>query len=110
MAPRFDVRLTGGAEQDLRAIHAYRLAHAGGESVDALLEEIAAKAGTLHHFPERGAIPRELQALGMTEYRQTLCGPYRLIYRVIGTTVYIVLIADGRRDMGALLERRLLIR
>lgn len=31
-----------------------------------------------------------------------------MIYRVIGRQVFIYLIADGRRDMQALLQRRLL--
>jgi toxin ParE1/3/4 len=42
------------------------------------------------------------------EYRQTFFKAYRLIYRVIGRRVYAYLIADGRRDMQALLEQRLL--
>jgi len=46
--------------------------------------------------------------LGIREYRQTIFKPYRMIYRIIGKTVYIYLIADGRRNMQALLERRLL--
>jgi toxin ParE1/3/4 len=34
--------------------------------------------------------------------------PYRIIYRVIENNVYVLLIADGRRDMQTLLQRRLL--
>ena len=36
--------------------------------------------------------------------------PYRIIYREIedDVYVYVLVIADGRRDMRALLERRLL--
>ena len=34
--------------------------------------------------------------------------PYRIIYRVMGDGVYVLVIADGRRDMRALLQRRLL--
>ena len=34
--------------------------------------------------------------------------PYRIVYQVLGETVYVMLIADGRRDMQALLQRRLL--
>jgi toxin ParE1/3/4 len=59
-------------------------------------------------LPERGSRPRELLALGIHEYRQVFFKPYRLIYRIIGQQVFIVLIADGRRDMQTLLARRLL--
>jgi toxin ParE1/3/4 len=34
--------------------------------------------------------------------------PYRIIYRVMAENVYFLVIADGRRDMQALLQRRLL--
>ena len=34
--------------------------------------------------------------------------PYRIIYRVIENNVYVLVIADGRRDMQSLLQRRLL--
>ena len=47
-------------------------------------------------------------ALGIREYRQTFFKPYRVIYRIIDRRVYVFLIANGRRDMQALLERRLL--
>ena len=65
-------------------------------------------ADRLATFPHRGAHPRELQALGIREYRQTFFKPYRLIYRVIGRQVFVYVIADGRRDMQSLLLRRLL--
>jgi len=35
--------------------------------------------------------------------------PYRIIYRVMAENVYVLVIADGRRDMQALLQRRLLM-
>ena len=34
--------------------------------------------------------------------------PYRIVYRVLGEDVYVYLVADGRREMQALLSRRLL--
>jgi toxin ParE1/3/4 len=55
-------------------------------------------------------MPKELETLGIREFRQILLGQYRIIYRVIAKKVFILIIADGRRDMRALLERRLLNR
>jgi len=46
--------------------------------------------------------------LGIRDYRQTWFKPYRVVYRVLERRVVIYLIADGRRDMQALLQRRLL--
>jgi toxin ParE1/3/4 len=55
-------------------------------------------------------VPGELETLGIREFRQLLFAPYRLIYRIAADSVYVLVIADGRRDMQTLLERRLLQR
>lgn len=107
-ARRYAVRITQGAEDDLDALHDYLAVHRSPAEADALLEALLARIETLERFPERGVVPKELAALGMREFRQLLLAPYRLIYRVAGKNVYIMLVADGRRDMRALLERRLL--
>jgi toxin ParE1/3/4 len=73
-----------------------------------VLDRIQKVIDMLATFPERGSYPKELLALGIREYRQTFFKPYRVIYRIIGQHVYVYLIADGRRDVQALLERRLL--
>jgi len=104
----FEVELTQGAEDDLEAIHAYLSEHRSTDAADALLDAMLEKIETLERFSERGNIPKELDALGIREFRQTLLQPYRVIYRVIDSTVFIMVIADGRRNMQALLERRLL--
>lgn len=63
---------------------------------------------SLSSFPEHGSYPKELVSLGIKEYRQTFFKPYRVIYRVTGSQVFIYLITDGRRDMQTVLARRLL--
>lgn len=104
----FDVRLTRGAEIDLEALHFYVKDNRSAEQADVLLDRLLTAIETLETFPLRGSVPKELDALGIREVRQILVEPYRLIYRVSGKTVFVVVIADGRRDMQALLERRLL--
>ena len=42
------------------------------------------------------------------EYREVHFKPYRIVYRVSDGAVHVLMIADGRRDMEALLQRRLL--
>jgi toxin ParE1/3/4 len=106
--PPFDVLLTEGAEQDLEALHSYISETDGVANANRVLDELMAVVETLSGFPERGSYPKELVGLGIKEYRQTFFKPYRVIYRVIGSQVIIYLIADGRRDMQAVLARRLL--
>lgn len=71
------------------------------------LDRIEDALEKLSTFPERGAHPKELLALGIRDYRQTYFKPYRMIYRIIERRVYVYLIVDGRRDMQTLLGRRL---
>lgn len=109
-ARRYGVELTQGAEDDLEEIHGYRLQVRGGDDADALIGEFLTVIDSLEAFPERGAIPRELEGLGIKEFRLVLLRQFRLIYRIIDSRVVILVIADGRRDMQTLLERRLLAR
>ncbi len=44
--------------------------------------------------------------IGIREYREIFFKLYRMIYRVMENNVYVLVIADGRRDMQAFLQRR----
>lgn len=104
----YRVSVTGGARRDLTDIHRYLEQEESPQAAEDWLGRLSALATSLASTPERGAIPRELEGLGIREYRQGLVGPYRVIYRIVETTVFIVVVADGRRDMIRLLSRRLL--
>jgi toxin ParE1/3/4 len=104
----FEVLLTEGAEQDLESIHDYIAEFDCLANANFVLDELLIVVDGLSKFPERGSYPKELVGLGVKEYRQTFFKPYRLIYRVSGQQVIVLLIADGRRDMQSLLARRLL--
>ena len=105
---KHDVLLIDGVEQDLESIYDYIAEFDCRANADHVLDRLLEVVESLSTFPERGAYPKELIALGIRDYRQTAFKPYRVVYRVIGQKVYIYLIADGRRDMQSLLARRLL--
>ena len=102
------VLLTDDAARDLEDLYDYIEFHDALEKADYVLDEIEKAFLSLSENPERGAYPKELLAIGLREYREIYFKPYRIIYRVIAAEVYIMVIADGRRDMQALLQRRLL--
>ena len=104
----FEVLLTQGAEQDLEAIYDYICEFDGVASANYVLDALMDVVENLSRLPERGSYPKELVSLGIKEYRQTFFKPYRLVYRITDTKVIIYLIVDGRRDMQAVLARRLL--
>ena len=106
--PKYEVVLTAGAEQDLESIYDYIAEFDCKANSDYVLDRLLEVVESLTAFPERGAYPKELVALGIRDYRQTAFKPYRVIYRVMGQKVFIYVIVDGRRDMQSLLARRLL--
>ena len=104
----FAVQLTDDAARDLDEIFDYLSRQDAPGRAEHVLERIEQVFQALSAFPERGSYPRELLELGNREYREVFFKPYRIIYRVMGDGVYVLVIADGRRDMRALLQRRLL--
>ena len=104
----YSISLTDSALRDLLDIDRYITHSDAIEKADHVLSKIENTISSLSQFPERGAYPPELAALGIREFREVFFKPYRIIYRVIGKKVYTYLIADGRRDMQTLLKRRLL--
>ncbi len=102
------VLLTNDAARDLEELYDYIAFHDAPQKADYVLSQIEKTFHRLSQFPEQGSYPKELLALGIRDYREVFFKPYRIIYRVLDTHVYILLIADGRRDMQTLLQRRLL--
>jgi toxin ParE1/3/4 len=104
----FTVLLTHDAARDLDELYDYIARHDAPRKADYVLEQIEKTFSQLSEFPERGAYPKELLALGIRDYREIFFKPYRILYRVFDKNIYVLLIADGRRDMQSLLQRRLL--
>jgi toxin ParE1/3/4 len=104
----FAVLLIDDAAHDLDELYDHIARHDAPEKADYVLEAIEKAFARLSEFPERGAYPKELLALGIREYREIFFKPYRIICRIMDKNVYVLLIVDGRRDMQTLLQRRLL--
>lgn len=102
------VFLTDDAAHDLESLYDYIETHDAPGKADYVLEKIEEAFSSLSDNPERGSYPDELMAVGLREFREIYFKPYRIIYRVIADNVYVMVIADGRRDMQSLLQRRLL--
>lgn len=105
---KLEVLLTHDALRDLLEIHAWIAGKDGPARAGHVFERLERAIESLAASPGRGAWPKELEALGIREYRQIHFKPYRVIYRVVGKRVFVVLVADGRRDMQTPLSRRLL--
>ena len=104
----FQVFLTQSAARDLDALYGYIAEHDSPRKAAYVLDRIEKRFAQLSAQPESGVYPKELVSLGIREFREIFFKPYRIIYRMMNEAVYIYLIADGRRDMQTLLQKRLL--
>lgn len=104
----YAVFLTDDAARDLEELYDYIADHDAPQKADHVLDRIEEVFASLADNPQRGVVPKELRLLGLREYREVFFKPYRIIYRIMDARVYVMLIADGRRDMQTLLQKRLL--
>lgn len=102
------VHFTEGAEADLLKLSRYIRKRDGAGRAQEALDQLKETIMLLETQPEAGSVPEELASLGITEHRQLVSPPFRIIYTQAGDHVYVLVIADGRRDFQSLLKRRLL--
>ena len=104
----YSVYIVADAEQDIVDIYDYIALSDSLEKAEYVLENIETKCFGLSEFPNRGHYPPELERIGIFEYREIHFKPYRIIYQVVDSKVYVHCVLDGRRELQKLLENRLL--
>ena len=104
----FKIIILESAEHDLKELRRYIVKDFSQETWLATFDRIKEAIRNLKTFPYAGSIPDEFEKINLNQYRQVLSGMNRIIYEVRQDSVYIHLIADTRRDLKALLTRRLL--
>ena len=103
----FSVLLTKDATHDLEDLYEYISLHDSKARADHVLDSIEQAFVSLAECPDRGSLPKELLSLGIRDFREIFFKPYRIIYKTTGDKVYVMVIADGRRDLQTLLQKRL---
>ncbi|MDP2157026.1 MAG: type II toxin-antitoxin system RelE/ParE family toxin [Nitrospirota bacterium] len=105
---KYSVFVVEEAERDLQEIYRYVARNDSPEKADRLLVNLEKTVMKLAALPLRGHVPPEFERIGVMEYREVFCKPYRIIYQVTQRTVYVYCVLDGRRDLQDLLQDRLL--
>jgi len=103
-----NVYIIADAEEDIFSIYKYIATNDSIQKAETLLGNIEEKISNLSELANRGHIPPELERIGIYEYREVHFKPYRIIYQVIKSDVYVHSVLDGRRDLEDLLQERLL--
>lgn len=104
----YKVRIIADAKQDIRDIYNYLALFDSESKAEHFVQDINEKCQSLSEFPNRGHFPPELERIGIFNYREIHYKPYRIIYQVFAAEVHVNCILDGRRELQALLEKRLL--
>ena len=102
---KFRVEWSRQAGKDLLNIIDYITQDSMGNAVNAF-EKIRAKCGTLKESPKRGRIVPELKEFGIFSYHELVVKPWRIIYRISGSKVYILAVIDSRRNIEDILIER----
>lgn len=105
---RMKVVILESAEHDLKDLHSYIVKNFSSENWQDTYAKLKESIRNLQDFPLAGSIPDEIEKLHLSQYRQVVSGLNRIVYEVRQDSIYIHMIVDARRDMNALLTKRLL--
>ncbi len=106
MSLKYRILWAEAAEKDLTEIIDH-IAIDNPADAAKILQEIKQQAASLYTFPERGRIVRELHENGIHFYRELVIPPWRMIYRISDTDVYVSCVFDSRRNVEDILMNRL---
>lgn len=98
------------ADGDIKWIVRFILKREGSAMAKAMLNKFLAAKDNLQTLPNKGRTPPEMDRINVYTFRETLIGPYRMIYEIREpeNLVYVHMVVDGRRDLPDLLAARLL--
>ena len=106
MHKSYDVVWAKIAEEDITAIIKYIHSDNPLAAKDSL-EKIKTKVSDLNSLPLRGRIVPELLQQGILQYRELLVLPWRIIYRISDSNVYVLSVIDSRQNVEDILLHRL---
>ena len=94
------------AEDDLTTIVKY-IAIDNLQMALKIFKKIKQRASNLYTFPYRGRIVPELKDQGVLQYRELIISPWRVIYRISKTHVYVLSVLDSRQNIEDIILKRL---
>ena len=107
MSADYQVRWTLAAERDLTEIIEYIMQNSPATARE-IFNKVKAKTESLTLLPDRGGIIPELLSQGISLYREIIIAPWRVIYRLVDKTVFILAVIDSRRNVEDVLLEHLI--
>jgi toxin ParE1/3/4 len=105
MNKKYQVAWAAIAQHDLKQIIDYIAIDSPGNA-SPILQKIKLKVSDLYTMPDRGRIVPELKQQGIHTYRELIIVPWRVIYRISDTTVFVLSVIDSRRNVEDILLDR----
>jgi len=105
---KFQVYIVNDAEEDLFQIYQYIALNDTPAKAEKIFQKLKETCLNLKRFPKRGHCPPELEHIGVFDFLEIHYKPYRIVYQIFSTNVYVHCSLDGRRDLQDLLQIRLL--
>lgn len=107
MSKKYEVLWSNVAEKDLIGMIEY-IAADNPANASKIFRAIKQKASNLYSFPERGRLLPELHNQGISQYRELVIPPWRMIYRISEKALYVLSVLDSRQNIEDILLRRLI--
>ncbi len=109
MSKKYKVIWADIAEADLKNIIEY-IADESIVNARKVFNKIREGAANLFILPERGRVVPEFRDQGVLQYRELIYSPWRIIYKISETKVYVLSVLDSRRNIEDILLKRLIDR
>ena len=104
---RFEIRWGPIAAKDVRDFVTY-LERDYPSRASAFLTRLATAVDRLQDQPALGRVVPELHRMGIDSYRELIIQPYRVLYRIDGSRVFITAVCDSRRNVQDVLLEHLI--
>ncbi|RLC00102.1 MAG: plasmid stabilization protein [Deltaproteobacteria bacterium] len=104
---KHEIIWTNVAENDLKNIIEY-ISIDRPQTALKILSKIKERTSDFYLFPERGRIVPELQEQGISQYRELVITPWRLIYKIVERKIFVLAMIDSRQNVEDILLNRLI--
>ncbi len=105
MKKQYKVIWTNTAENDLLKILEYIAQSSPGNALKSL-KKIKKQVSDLYFSPERCRIVPELYEHGITQYREMIISPWRIMYKIQNSSVFVLSVLDSRQNIEDILLKR----
>ena len=96
------------AERDIDNIWSYVAEKDFPEKANALSDALEGRCRDLSYIPQRGRCVPEFKDIGIFDIYEIFYKPYRIVYKILDSSVVICGIFDGRRDLRDVLPKTIL--